>query len=244
MMTDMNTPGAAGQGEGTPADQGDKGQPFDYEHAYSELRPEYTRATQELSQYRDRLTEYEDLFEALHDSDPEVQRAALDVLGLDMASEEGSPQGSEDFVDPLEQEVSSLRQQLDELRSAREQEAKESELAEMEEIRDEYIGDAISYIEENARQGAKFSENEEIALGNLAIAMTDENGVPDVQGAYNILYGNDGVLETNRQRWIDTKLAADQAPFGRTIPADQKPQTARERVAYIDERWARMQDQR
>lgn len=73
-------------------------------------------------------------------------------------------------------------------------------------------------------------------LGNLAIAMENEQGVPDVQGAFDALYGNDGVLETNRGRWIDSKQSAFAAPLGSPIPQDRKPSNSRERVAFIDER--------
>lgn len=238
----MQVPGQGTQETGTPAD-GDKG--FDYQRGYEQLRPEFTRATQELAQHRERLSEFEDLFEALHDPDPEVQKAAFDALGLDLAPEGGSQgtQQDDEFVDPLEQQLTDALGRLEQLESAREAEATAAEQAEMEEARDEYIGEALTFIEQNARQGTRFSEQEEIALGNLAIAMTDEQGVPDVQGAYNMLYGQEGVLELNRQRWIETKTGAPQAPLGSTIPADQKPQTRADRIRYIDERWARMQDQ-
>ena len=73
----------------------------------------------------------------------------------------------------------------------------------------------------------KFSQREEEALGNLAISMETDKGVPDVQAAYELIYGGEGVLETNRTRWIDSKRGAFSAPLGSTIPADQKPQNAR-----------------
>lgn len=205
---------------------------LDYQRAYSELRPQYTRTTQELAQERERLSEYEALFQALHDSDPEVQAAAMEALGLELDT--GSPATDDEFADPLEEELQQIRGVVDELRSARELEASEKESQQLTQMRDQYIDEAIDYIRQST--DAKFTDREEEALGNLAIAMEDEQGLPDVQGAYNLLYGDDGVLETNRERWIASKTGAAQAPLGRSLPADQKPQTRAERIAYLDER--------
>lgn len=247
-MPEDITPGQAGQGEGTPGEGAGQGS-FNYEHAYSQLRPEYTRATQEAAQYRDQLSEYEGLFEALHSSDPEVQAMALDALGLEPA-EAGSPgakQDDDEWVDPLEEEVSTLRSTVEELRSAREQEQAQREAQEVEALRDDYIGEAIGFIEEALSDGQqkafKFTEREESVLGNLAIAMTGEDGLPDVRAAYQVLYGDEGFLEVNRSRWIDTKTGANPAPLGTSIPAEQKPRTKRDRVAWADERWAQIERQ-
>lgn len=239
-----------GQGsEGAPnAGTGGQGD-FDYQRAYNELRPVYTQATQEASQYRDRLSEYESLFEALHDPDPEVQAQAMDALGLEpvAGSDPAGHTDDEDFVDPLEKDVLSLREEVEQLRAAREQEEEASQVQEIEQLRDEYIGEAIGLIEQSrSEEGGKpftFTQREEEVLGNLAIALTGDDGVPDVRAAYTALYGDDGVLEANRTRWIDSKESAHQAPLGTSIPAEQRPKTARERVAYADERWARLVDQ-
>lgn len=241
-MADELTPGQAGQGsEETPGD----GQGLDYERSYNELRPQFTRTTQELAEARSGLSEYEQLFASLHDPDPEVQQAAFDALGLELDTGPQGTQDDDEFVDPLEQELAALRGEVTELRSARELEAEQAEQREIEQLRDEFIGEAISFIEKDALpQGVKFTEREEEALGNLAIAMENEEGIPDVQGAYNLLYGDEGVLEINRQRWIETKTGASQAPSGRSVPVDKKPTNAAERVAYIDERMRALEDQR
>lgn len=232
-MADEITPGTAGQGaDEAPGD----GQGLDYERSYNELRPQFTRTTQELAEARSGLSEYEQLFAALHDPDPEVQQAAFEALGLELDT---GPQGNpadDDFVDPLEQELAALRGEVTELRSARELEAEQREQAEIERLRDDFIGEAIGVIEKEVLKDREFTEREEEALGNLAIAMENEDGIPDVQGAFDLLYGDDGVLEINRQHWIETKTGAPQAPGGRSVPVDKKPTNAAERVAYIDER--------
>lgn len=238
-MAAETAPSAAGTS--TP-EAPETGQGFDYERSYNELRPQFTRTTQELAAERERLSEYEQLFDALHDSDPAVQRQAFEALGLEAAEEvpQGGP-AADNFVDPLEEEIERLRGTVGELQTRAQEQEAERVQTELDNARDDFIGEALDFIEKETK--AKFSEKEEEVLGNLAIAMEDDKGMPDVQGAYNILYGEDGVLEINRQRWIDTKSGAAQAPLGRTIPTDQKPKNAKERIAYIDERMRALQDQ-
>lgn len=235
-ISGAGTPGQPGQGaedQGVPAEGGQdvnwQERATELESQYNNLRPEYTRATQSLS-------EYEQLFDAL--TDPETQAEALASLGFEL--ETGTPQGGpekedlSEWEDPLEQKYEELQSEVSELRSQRELEAQEKEAAEINQLRDDYIGEAIGYIEQETKR--KFSEDAERVLGNLAIAMEGPDGVPDVQGAYNALYGKQGVVEAERERWTQGKLEVAQAPFGTTAPADRKPTTPRERAAYFDER--------
>lgn len=233
-MSDMSNIGAPGDGQGAP-----EGNAFDFERAYGQLQPEYTRSRQELSEYRERLSEFEQVFSDLHDSDPEIQRAAMDYLGLELDT--GSPESghADEFVDPLEEELHQLRGEVDNLRSARELEASERQVQELSEMRNDYIGEAIGFIEQSLNR--EFTAQEEQVLGNLAIAMEDEEGVPNVQAAYQLLYEN--VLESERARWIASKTGAAQPPAGTSIPADQKPTTKAERIAYLDERVRALNDQ-
>jgi len=235
---EVPVPGS-GQGEGESVSPS-----VDFERQYNELRPEYTRVTQELSGYRDAVGEYEQLFEALHDPDPEVQAEAMTRLGLELDT--GSQEEPVDeYADPLEKELQEIRGYVEELRSARELETVQQETEQINGLRDEFIGDVIGLIEDNMKptygDDFTFSEREEVALANLAISMADEQGVPDVEGAYNLLYGDEGVLETNRSRWIASKTGAFTPPAGTTVPAEQRPKTARERAAYIDERVAALE---
>lgn len=242
---DHLTPGEAGQGEpegGTPG--------FDFERAYSNLHPEYTRSRQELSTYRERLSEYEQLFEAARGSDPDLRAEAYAALGIEMDTGSQRQRDDDEFVDPLEEQLTTALERLEKLETQRELEASEKESQELDQMRDEYIGEAITYIEDNLKENPqfgdnfKFSEREEEVLGNLAIAMSDDEGIPDVQGAYNALYGTEGLLEVNRSRWYASKTGAAQPPAGTTVPADQKPKTGRERARAMDARLAALEDQR
>lgn len=222
--------------EGVPPENGQgntEGNPFDYERGYNELRPEFTRVTQEAAELRGNLTEFEQFFEAL--SDPEMQRDALAALGIELGAGP-STENPDEFVDPLEQRIDQLSGVVNDLKTQRELEAEAEAESEIIAMRDDFIDESISFIEEQTNR--KFTQKQESVLGNLAIAMAGDDGVPDVSGAYNTLYGNEGLLEEERTRWIDSKRAFS-APLGSAIPADQKPKTAAERVAYIDERLQR-----
>lgn len=240
-MSAIGQDGAPGGTSANDAPGNDAGQGFNFEQGYQALRPEYTRVTQELGQTRDRLSEFEKVFADLHDSDPEVQAAAMEALGLELDTGPASAHEDDDFVDPLEREVQQLRQTVERLSNGWELEAQTREQQQLESMRDDFIGEAIGIIEGSVN--VKFTEREESVLGNLAIAMADENGVPDVQAAYNILYGDESFLEDNRQRWIDSKSGAAVPPLGTSIPADKKPQTRADRIAYFDERVAQIENQ-
>jgi hypothetical protein len=243
MADEQLTPGT-GQGENPEAPGNESGQGFDFERSYNEIRPAYTRATQELAATNERLSAFEDLFTQLHDPDPEVQQAAMDALGFEL--ETGQPNGSaaadpDEWVDPLESKIAELEAFKADVLSRQELEAAEAEDAELLDLRDEYIDAEMETLEELRKE--KLSADEQEVLGNLAIAMEGSDGLPDVRGAYQRLYGEKGFLETQRARWIETKRSAAQAPFGVSVPADRKPKTERERAAYYDQRVADLEMQ-
>ena len=233
------------ENNGEPVQQTDNSQQsnneFDYQRGYTELRPEYTRATQELSAAQAQIAEYEQLYAALQD--PDTQAEALAALGFDLDTGQHQGPNEQVFTDPLEQEVHDLRAQLEEVQGSLTAQQAADNQAQLLEMRDEYIGNALSFIEDNARSGQRFSEQEEMVLGNLAIAMEGPDGVPDVQGAYEALYGDQGFVESQRSQWIDSKRSA-LPPLGTSIPEDRRPKNARERVSYIDERLRALDEQR
>lgn len=243
-MSDLgiSSNGAPGDGQGAP-----EGNPFDFERGYNELRPEYTRVTQELSTTRNSLSEYERLFAAVQDPDPEVQAAAMAVLGLELDTGSQAPVAEDDdFSDPLEADLAAAMKRLEALESARELETTAQEARELEALRDDYIDQALDALAESLKpqfgDNFKFSVREQEVLGNLAIAMEDDTGIPDVEAAFAAMYGDDGVLEENRSRWIASKTGAFAAPAGTSIPAEQRPATARERAEYIDRRVAALDE--
>lgn len=226
-MSDLGISGNPAPDNGQ-ADDGGR-QAFNFEQGYNQLRPEYTRTTQELSAAQERLSDYDAFMEAL--SDPDLRDDALASLGIEL---ETGAAPEDEFADPLEQEVHYLRSVVDELRQGRELEAATQEEQATLDMRDNFIGESISFIEQASEM--KFDEHDEEVLGNLAIAMSGEDGVPDVQGAFNALYGEKGLLERQRQQWIDSKTGAYTAPLGQSIPADKRPTNRAERIDFVDRR--------
>lgn len=229
---------AGGEGVQVPEQQ-QPGQGFDFEQGYNELRPKFTQTAQELAEARERASQYEALFEVLQDPESPEAQEILAELGYEMDIGDDEPAtyepDTDEWADPLEQEVKQLKELADFIMAEREQEAQSAQEAELLGLRDEYIDDAIAYI--NAQPDTPdLNADEQEILGNLAIAMADEEGVPDVQGAYNRLYGEEGLLETNRERWISTKNGALPAPLGHSGSSEKRPTNRRERVAYLDGR--------
>ena len=242
MALNEGAPGEeAGQGEGSQKE-------FDYKVGYEQLRPEYTRTTQELSSAAERLSEYEEMFDAL--DNPETRAAALDALGfeLDTGVEAGSQrEQEEEFIDPLEARLDAAEARVQELEQSHELEATNRENENIIALRDDLIGEEITAIEDHlakSQEGFKFTPEEDEVLGNLAIAMEDDEGLPDVRSAYAALYGDTGVLEINRERWISTKTGAGRAASGRSAASTKKPTTRQGRVEYFDERLRAQDDQR
>lgn len=237
-MADQPGVPESGQDATTAGAPADSGQGFDYQRSYDALLPEFTRKSQALS-------EYEQVFAALRDPDPDVQAQAMQYLGLELAADTGEPipaSGEEEWVDPLEQKYEELSSTISTLQEQLELERAQQDEEELEQMKNEYIGEAISYIEDSTNR--KFSVKAETALGNLALSMSDEQGLPDVQGAYQLLYGDeDSVLESERSRWIESKTGAGAPPSINQIPADKRPRTPAERVNFIDERVRAMGDQ-
>lgn len=225
--TGQGAPGEAGQGDEHPLEW--------YREQYEQIRPEYTRATQARSAAEERASQYEALFEAL--SDPEQAPEILRELGYEMDTGE-EPEGQvtpdDEFVDPLEAKVAELEQLAQHIQSEREQEAQSAEEERILNLRDEYIDSAIKHLQDQEGT-AELDDDDVEVLGNLAIVMADAEGVPDVLGAYNRLYGEKGLLENHRQRWIDTKNAFP-APLGQSGSSEKRPTNRRERVQFLDAR--------
>jgi hypothetical protein len=238
MPDETVAPGTGTSDEGGAAASGDNG--FDVNAAYQKLRPAYTQATQ-------RLSEYERLFADLHNPDPAIQAEAAEFLGIQFAEDTGTPTPSGDgadegeWHDPLEDQVAELTNMVQELRKASEQEATAKAEAETLDLRDEFVAQSIDAIASEVQR--KFTEQQETVLGNLAIAMADDDDVPDVNGAYALIYGDQGLVSAELRAVYESKTGAQQPPLGTTIPAENRPKTAQERIDYIDKRARDMADQ-
>lgn len=159
--------------------QGDTENTPDWESQYNELRPEYTRATQELSEYRS-------VFEALQD--PERQAEVLEALGVSAGSDNRSNDDEVDFDslmqdDPNEALIARIaaleEAQNSSLQSRQEEERLDAEV--------EHLTGQLGQIEQ--KLGRTLSDQEVELYGQLSQNFRDENGMPNALKAHELIDG-------------------------------------------------------
>lgn len=160
--------------EGTPANDGSE-----WQKRYDDLRPEYTRATQEAARLREEKEAAEQQAYAYQiyatTDDPDLKRQAAEALGLET---EQAPQ--ED--DPL----SSLNARVEKFEKWQEEQTRvAAEQAENERI-GTLIGERITALVNES--GDEYSESEMKVLYGLALLETDEQGNPDPQAAWDLFH--------------------------------------------------------
>jgi hypothetical protein len=175
----------------TPAEDAPE---VNWQERYENLQPEYTRATQEAAQYRQVL-------ELARQGDPE----ALDYLGLSIAEEDDADEDDlEDFEDPNDKRIAQLEQVIAEQLQGQEQ-AQQQEA--FQEFVDDQLANQLATIENEYGQ---LDDADAEFLLELAQAMPDENGVPDLIRAYAV---DQDRLDAKREGWVSSKRSP-QAPSG------------------------------
>lgn len=174
----------------------------DWENQYNELRGDYTKKTQKLS-------EYERTIQDLQSGDPERQGKALQSLGLLEEEEE------EDFdFDEGDESESALLARLARL----EQKLQSQDAASQEEsainAEVDYLDTELTKIEKKI--GRELEEDEVQLYGYVATQMRDEEGRPDVAAAHKFLSEQN---ERNFERYKASK-SAPQLPTGK--PGEEK----------------------
>lgn len=140
----------------------------DWQKRYTDLQPEYTRATQEAAQYRQAV-------EALSSDDPELRAQAAEFLGVEFDEPE---------QEPLD-EYDELKRELQELKSWRDQETQARQTASQREAEIEYMDQQFDSLERSEKRD--FTDKEVEAVAKLAQQTRDDEGRPDVDGAYKFL---------------------------------------------------------
>lgn len=171
-----------------------------WQERYENLHPEFTRKSQELA-------DYERLFEALQD--PEQAPELLEQLGYQPVDD--NEEFDEEGYDPYE-ELRGEVEALKEARTAEEQEAAQEDFLEAEFA---YIDDQLAGLEQEA--GRKLGEDEATTVGQLAQQMRNEQGIPDVKGAFQRL---DGLSKARQSEYVQGKREALPAPYGQ--PGSEK----------------------
>jgi hypothetical protein len=219
--TRTDTPAVAGPTE-APGTQDQATQDIDWQKRYSDLQPEYTRATQELKELQERQQWWE-LYAT--SEDPDTQRQALEALGYelpDQPDEELDPAEYEDPYEELSARQQALEQQFQE-RTQAEQQSQEAALIRA--ITDERLEQLDGLTEADQDWVLAYAIN--------ALPPVREPGVPvplpDVRAAYEVFQAR----ETERQKqWASTKRAPYVPPGGRTANEVPDRSTHEGRVAY------------
>lgn len=190
----------------------------DWQKRYSDLQPEYTRASQEAAEYRR-------LVDSLRSDDSDTRRTAAEKLGLEFIEDE-EPE-TDEYEDPTEV----LRRELDEIKqsiSQRDQQA-QAEAARTRDIN--HLDAQLSAIEKQA--GIELTDEETKLLAGFALANRDDKNLPDVETAWQIYQAAENGL---KKRWASTKKAPHVSPVGRAGTDAPNLDNARERQEWMQQK--------
>lgn len=226
-MADQQAPpeGAAPDAAVDTPQPGTEEQPTtNWQERYEHLQPEFTRTTQELSQYRE-------LLGALQSEDPDTRLQAAQILGLELAAEPNQPEDDEDLSFADEQ----ARRELAELKAWKEQLTQGAQQQATEQRDVEHIGAGLAELQ--GKLGRDLTEQEQQILGDSAWANRDEQGLPNIsvvaEAYLQVLNGT--VLPAYKK----TKPRAAAVAAG-GVAGQQVPDRANETQS---ERWERMAQQ-
>jgi hypothetical protein len=162
----------------------------------------YTRQRQEDTQAIRDAQQAQTIVDGL--MDPRSQAEVARLLGLQLAQEEADDELDEDFElrDPR---YDALKAEFDQDRSVR--------LAEQrQQLENQYITGEVWAIEQEL--GVEFSEDELDALEALVEQVRDQNGAPDVRGAFRILDAAGSAYHTRASKPRPPKPRAPRRPGG------------------------------
>ncbi len=183
----QDTPQAPESGpvqDGTPAESPEDSQGTNWQERYQNLQPEYTRATQEAAQLRE-------IIDLVQQGDPET----LQALGLDLADAEDD---EAEFEDDPDARLDALEQYLSQQAEAQ---AQAEEEAALQDAVEEHLAGQLQELE--SKHGTLDDKLAERLL-QLAEALPDENGFPDLAAAYDEYKQ---WVEDERQNWVKSKRA-------------------------------------
>ena len=137
------------------------GNDTDWQKRYSDLQPEYTRASQEAAEYRR-------LIQAAQQGDPD----AISRLGFEIA--DGETDDTPEYEDPYEK----LQGEIAELRQWREEQQQQSQQEQLLQQAEQHIQSEISAIDGLDEQDAAWVVDRALRLP------PNEQGLPDIQTAH------------------------------------------------------------
>lgn len=195
----------------------------DWQERYTNLQPEYTRATQEAAQLRQ-------MVEALRDPDSAAHRQFLTELGY--ALEDDTPDLDENG-DPIAAIAQKFDQRFSEIEQRFAQQDTQAQVARGEAAFEKACADIAS------KRGFALSEEEQDMVFGMAVAgqiPPTKDGLPDFEAAYQRL---DKGWDYRQQHWAQTKQTPHRvSPAGgagnETPDLDDRDQ----RIAWMAERFA------
>jgi hypothetical protein len=171
------------------------GQEDSYRPRYENLQSEFTRKSQEASEYRQRA----EAFEALLSDDAEARQKAAETLGYELPEAE-----PEEYLDPVDE----LRAEIESLRNERKAEKEAQTRSQQEEVVIDHVDSQLEAIERSEK--VTFSDEEQAAIVALAMSKPNDAGLPDVQAAYKWMTG----WATDKAGDLAARKRAAQAPQG------------------------------
>lgn len=197
--------------EGTPEESTEQPESDPFEKRYNDLRPEYDRKSQTLSQY-------EEFFQAL--SDPETQAEALQAIGLELEGDEESDEEGFDYDDDPDERIEQIEAYLAEQEEAAQEEAVLDEA-------EEHVAETLSELDPDD----SFSDDYVDLL--ISAAPEDDDGFPDVKAAHEQFQRE---FETQREKWVESKRRAPQVGSGSSPSHQPDLDNAEQRRDYIAQR--------
>lgn len=178
--------------DGTGTEQTQTTEPeVNWQERYTNLQPEYTRASQEAAELRRWREQIE--------NDPEAQREFLKTLGYDL---EDDTLDAAAFDDPRDAQIARLEQRI----AAHEQKFQSTEAQQQIAAAEAHFERAFQKI--GSERGYPLTEEEQDAIYGMALTMpADPSGFPPAEDAYKRL---NSVWDHRQQHWAQTKEPAHQ----------------------------------
>src|SRR5262245_3698151 len=207
----QDTPGIAGPA-GDPGTQ-EQPQDTDWQKRYSDLQPEYTRATQEAADLR---TWQQWAQVAFTSEDADTRRQALEALGYELPEDEEEFEPAE-YEDPFDA-INARQQAIEDRFAQQDQQAQaDQEDALIRAITDERLAQLDGLDKDDQNWVLAYAINALPALREPGVPVP----LPDIQGAFDAFQAR----ETERQKaWAKTKRAPYVPPGGRE--ATEVPDTS------------------
>ena len=197
--------------------------PDEIRNEYLSIRKEWTQKTQALAEQRKEAEQAMALRDAL--LDPEQAAGVLEALGYELEDDEPDEDPDEYEDNPN----APLEERLEALESFLQQQAQTEEEARLEQAMTNYLGSEVQQLEQQT--GRQFTEEELDAIEGLAVVRRNAEGLPDVRGAYELIFSQ--VLPAEKKRWAESKQAPHVQPSGSPVTEEINDDSSEARVNRI-----------